>query len=407
MTVATNVPQIQWTPTGLVLPTQAAILAGVQADLNAAFGGNLTFTNLNTPEGQLASSLTAIIANGNAALAYFVTNVDPDVAGSFMQDAVARIYFLNRNAGVATVVQCLCTGLVGTLIPVGALAADTSGNIYACSQAGVIGGGGNVTLEFANQVLGPIACPANTLTQIYQAIPGWDSINNSGAGTVGANVETQAEFALRRAATVAANSQGAGQSIYGAVFEVPGVIDVYYYENDTAGTVTVGSTAYSMGPNSIYVGVVGGAAQAIAQAIFTKKSPGCSMNGNTTQTVTDTSGYQTPVPAYSITFNIPTPTAIKFSVSIKNTAAVPSNIDTLVQNAVIAQFTGGNGAPRARIGSLLLASDFYPAVLAAVGPNVSLLSILLGTSSATLTNYQLGIDQGPTLQSSDVAIVLV
>jgi uncharacterized phage protein gp47/JayE len=390
-----------------VIPSQAAILAGALADVNAAFGNNLNITNLNTPQGQLASSMAAIVSNSYAAIALMVTNMDPDVASGFMQDAVARIYFLNRNAGVATAVECLCTGLAGTVIPAGALALDTSGNIYVCTQGGTIGVGGNVTLEFQNQVLGPIACPSNTLTQIYQTIPGWDSINNTGAGTVGANVETQAEFALRRAATVAANSQGALASIYGAVFEIPGVIDVYCYENVTSGTINVGSTSYSMLPNSIYVGVVGGAATAIAQAIFTKKSPGCNMNGNTSETVTDTSGYQTPVPTYTITFNIPTPTAIKFAVSIKNTTAVPSNINTLVQNAIIAQFTGGNGAPRARIGSLLLVSDFYPAVLAAIGPNVSLLSMLLGTGSATLTNLQLGVDQGPTLQSSDIVVSLV
>ena len=405
--VTTNVPALQWTPQGLIVPTQAAILAGAIADINQAFGGNLNFTNLNTPQGQLASSLAAIIANCYAQIAYFVTQIDPDVAQSFMQDAIARIYFLNRNPGVPTAVQCQCTGLAGTAIPAGAQASDTSGNLYVCAGAGVIGSGGTVTLEFENVVAGPIACPENTLTDIYQAIPGWDSIGNSAPGIVGANVETQAAFALRRAATVAALSQGAGPSVYGAVFEVPGVIDVYYVENDTNATVNVGSTNYPLLPYSMYVGVVGGVAAAIAQAIYLKKSPGCNMNGNTTVVVTDTSGYQTPIPVYNITFNIPTPTPILFAVQIASGSYVPANIAAIVQAAIIAQFTGTNGAPRARIGSLLLVSDFYPPVLAAIGQNVSLLSILLGVSAATLTNYQLGIDQAPTIQASNISVSVV
>ena len=113
MTDTSSVPVIQWTPTGLVLPTEAAILAGVQADMNAAFGGNLN-PALQTPQGQIASSETAIIADKNAAIAQLVDQVDPDNATGFMQDAIARIYFLNRNPGLPTTVQVTCVGDLGT-----------------------------------------------------------------------------------------------------------------------------------------------------------------------------------------------------------------------------------------------------------------------------------------------------
>ncbi len=402
------VPQIQWTPTGLVVPTAASVLAGVQADINAAFGGNLNFTNSQTPQSQLATSWAANINAANAALAYFVNNIDPDVASGFMQDAVGRIYFRNRNPGLPTVVQCVCTGAVGTVIPVGARAQDTSGNLYVSTAAGTIGSGGTVTIPFQNIVLGPIAAPANTVTGIYLQIPGWDSINNPTAGVIGANVESQAAFALRLAASVAVNSQGALQSIYGAVFNVPDVIDVYCYENDSNVAITVGATNYSMLPNSIYVGVAGGSSAAIAQAIYTKKTPGCNMNGNTTVVVSDTSGYQTPVPTYNITYNALTDVPIYFAVQIQNSAALPSNITTLVQNAIIAQFTGSNGAPRARAGALLLASQYYAPIIAISPNSISLISVLVGLSSpAGLSNVTLGIDQEPTITAANISVALV
>ncbi len=55
-----------------------------------------------------------------------------------MQDAIARIYFLERNPAEPTTVQALCTGLAGVEIPVGALAVAEDGNQYICTQAGTI-----------------------------------------------------------------------------------------------------------------------------------------------------------------------------------------------------------------------------------------------------------------------------
>ena len=60
--MTTAVPPIVFTPTGLDVPTAAEVLAGVQTDINAAFGGNIN-PALNTPQGQLASSETAVIVD--------------------------------------------------------------------------------------------------------------------------------------------------------------------------------------------------------------------------------------------------------------------------------------------------------------------------------------------------------
>jgi Baseplate J-like protein len=397
-TPTTSVPAIEFTPTGIVLPAESAILAGVQEDINGAFGGNLN-PALNTPQGQLASSTTAIIADANSAIAELVDQVDPDNATGFMQNAVARIYFLTRNPGTYTTVQCQLLGELGVTVPVGAQAEDTSGNIYTCQESGTFGPSGTMTLPFANTSIGPIACPANTLTKIYVAIPGWDAINNSGAGVEGSNVETASEFEFRRQNSVAVNANGSIQAIYGNVFQVPGVIDCFVSENVTSNPISgpvngnPNSTNYTLVPYSIYVAVTGGLAASVAQAIWQKKNEGSGMNGNTTVTVLDTSGYSFPQPAYPITFNIPNPTAFKLIVNIKNTSSLPSTIVADVQAACVAQFNGVVGATtgagitiqtsgqRVRIGSLMLAAAFYGPVATCEGPSVpvGVLSIFIGS----------------------------
>lgn len=403
--MTTNVPPVQFTPTGLIVPQESEVLTGVQADYDDAFGGDLN-PSLETPQGQLASSTAAIVADANAVFAEFVNQVDPDTASGFMQDAIARIYFLDRQPAAPTVVVCELTGNPGTVIPVGAQAADTSGNRYVSLEGGSIPPTGTLTLSFANTLDGPIPCPAATLTVIFKAITGWDTINNVAPGLLGSDVESQAAFAYRRAQSVALNARGSLPSIYAAVFDVDDVLDVYATENTTSVVVNVGATNYPLAPHSLYVAAVGGESDAIAKAIWTKKDVGCDYNGNTTVVVTDDSGYLPPLPTYNVKFERPAALPILFEVQIQDDPGLPSNIVDLVKAAIIGTFNGVDGGTRVRIGSLLLASKFYPGVIR-IGPEVSVLSILLGSVTPTLTSQLIGIDQAPTVDAADITVTLV
>jgi hypothetical protein len=194
-------------------------------------------------------------------------------------------------------------------------------------------------------------------------------------------------------------------SIYAAVLNVSGVLDAYAIENNTGATVNTGATAYPVIAHSIYVAVVGGLSSDVAQAIWSKKAPGCDYNGNTSVTIYDTT-YNYPYPSYVVKYMIPAALPIKFAVSLQNNLNLPANITILVQNAIIAAFNGIDGGSRARIGSMIVAGRFYAGV-AATSPYTAVLSILLGTSSPTLTNLTVGIDQTPTIAASDISVTLV
>lgn len=400
--MASSVPQISFTPAGLVLPTEAAILAGVQADINTAFGGGVNAA-LETPQGQLASSEAAVIADKNSEVAFIVNQIDPQYADGRFQDAIARIYYLTRKPATSTSVTATLGGVPTTVIPAGTLAQDTGGNTYSLTANATIGGGGTVNAEFQNIATGPIPCPSNSLIKVYQAISGWDTITNVAAGTLGQDVETREDFEYRRRNSVALNAKGTPESIYAAVFAVANVLDVYVIDNPTGVTVNTGATNYPVIAHSVYVAVVGGIDSDIAAAIWGKKDVGCDYNGNTSVTVTDTSGYSYPYPTYTVKFERPSSLAIKFAVSIVNDPSLPSDIVTLVKNAIIARFNGTDGTTRERIGSTIFASRYY----GAIPGSASLISILIGTATPTLTQVAVGIDQKPTLTGSDITVTLV
>jgi len=405
--MSTSVPAIEWTSEGVVLPTDAEILSGRQSDIDTAFGGGVN-PALSTPQGQISSSDSAIIADKNSSIAYIANQVDPQYAEGRFQDAIGRIYFMTRNAASSTVVIATIGGIPGSYVPDGSLALDTSQNVYQLLGAVTIGPSGTIPAEFANVATGPIPCPSGSLTQLYRAVPGWDTVTNSGAGILGSEVESSQAFELRRQHSVALNSHGTVDAIFANVYAVPGVLDCYVIDNPSGNTVNYGTTNYPLLPHSVYVAVVGGSASEIAQAIWLAKDAGCNYNGNTTKTVYDTrSQYAPNYPSYQVKFNIPTATPVYFAVSVQNSSILPSNYVTLIKNAIIAQFNGENNNTPAGIASVILALNYVGAIIAAVS-GISLVSIFVGLSGpGTLYEVSMGIDQQPTLDAANITVTAI
>lgn len=399
MAVTTNVPFPEFTSAGFTAPATADVLDGVFQDIDSAFGGGLN-PALDTPQGQLASSEAAVIDNTNAQFVFMTQMFDPAYSFGRYQDALSRIYFISRNPAQPTVVEALCTGLEGVFIDVGSLAVSVDGQQYVSTQSGTIPASGELTLSFACTTTGPIPCPAGTLNQIYRSIPGWDSITNPTDGVLGNNVEGRDAFEARRAATVANNSIGSLPSVLGSVLTVPDVIDAYVTENVNNTVTTIGGV--SLLANSIYVAVVGGDTQAVGEAIWRKKAPGCAYTGNTSVTVLDTSeGYVSPYPTYLVKFERPEALTIVFDVEINNTQAVPADAAEQIQNAIISAFAGLDGGQRATIGGTVFASRFYCSI-AALGRWAQIVSLTIGSKNTPSAQFT-GSIAGTTLTVSAVS----
>lgn len=369
------VPSVTWGDRGFIAPSGPAVLAGVQGDISAAFGRNLNY-QLTTPQGQIASSEAAVIIDTNSIFVYYTNQVDPAYATGRMQDAIARIYFLTRKPAEPTVLQLQLSGQLGVVIPIGASVIDAAGNIYLSVESGTIPSSGLLSLPFACQQVGPTAVPDEV--GVYQAIPGWDSATIL-SGTVGQNTESRSQFETRRRQSVAHNAVGILDAVLGAVLGVSGVLDAYVTENDLSTPVTRGG--YQLAANSIYVAVVGGSPDDVARAIWSKKAPGCTYNGNTTVQVEDNNAaYSPPRPTYQVRYETPASLPVLYEVVISDGPTVPADAGTQIQDIILAAFNGEDGGERARIGSTIYATRYVPAVLA-LGSWVQLQSLRIGSSN--------------------------
>ena len=404
MSYTSNVPACTLTTTGFVAPSEQAILTGELADLSAAFSsqGSLN-TGLSTPQGQLASSITAIIGDGNNQFLALANGVDPATATGRMQDAIGYIYFLERLPATPTTVPVLCYGANNVVIPAGVALASDGTYQYANSSAVTISASGSVSASFTNTLPGPFPCASNSLT-ISQLISGWDSITNS-AGVAGSYVETAQAFELRRQQSVEVNSVNTNQAVFGAVLSA-GATTAYVVDNPTSGTLVVGGVTLTA--NSLYVAALGGTSANIATAIWNKKPPGCNyQSGTNTVTVVDSNpAYNGSGPSYSVTYTVPSAVTINMAISIKNSSAVPSNAQAQIQTVYGESFAGLDGQPPvSQIGKEVFAARFYDSItaLGAWAQNITALNVGTGTPS---TPYQaININQYPALGT--VALTLV
>lgn len=398
MTIKTNVPSIEFTPQGLILPTEQEILKGVLADFNVAFGGKLS-QNLETPQGQFASSIAAIIAEKNNQIAWLVNNLDPAYSDGFMQDAIAKIYFVKRKGQVNSTAVCVFTGLPGTVLPKGLSVKDSNNNEWLLEEEISILSSGQV--EGRMQAKGIYGAKAGTISHIHQAIVGLDRVTNPQDAIEGIALENRKDFAERVRKSVAKNAKGTPESVYANVSDLVGVSDCYVIDNPKGVSVTVGSSQRTIEPHSIYVAVIGGEDEEIAKTILTYAGNGCDFNGNTTVNVTD-NNYTDPKPTYEVKFMRPSGIPIYFEVKLKRGSVIGS--DLLVKETLTKSF---QSLSKSKIGATIYAVEFVADLVKAL-PNDHLLGVKVGLQSNSYTeSVTVGIDQYPTISAENVNVVLV
>lgn len=403
----TAVPAVTFSKTGLLVPDEVDILNGRLSDFSTALGSAMG-TSLTSPQGQLAMSDAAIIADKNDQLLAIANQVNPDYSSGRFQDAIGRIYFIDRIGATGTTVTGICSGLVGTLIPAGSMAQDEAGYLFISLSDATIGTNGSVDVVFQNLTTGPIGCAIGALHKVYKAIPGWSGITNRAAGVPGNNEEGRADFEQRRRNAVANNARNTLNAIRGEILSnVPGVVDVYVTHNPTSTERRVGASNYLLKKNSFYVGVYGGKAEDIADAIWRKAPPGVDMNGDLSHTIADTDGYDPPYPEYVITWQGLKPVSIYVQVSLRKSEYLPSEIVEQVKEKIVDAFNGTDGGNRARAAATVAAGRFYAGIYAIDSANVDILGITLSRKGSEYSSsLTFGIDEIPTLDPNNISLEL-
>jgi uncharacterized phage protein gp47/JayE len=159
------------------------------------------------------------------------------------------------------------------------LGGDIDGLIFWCTPAAI------QALEKGN-----LPAPAGALVEIVTPVTGMDAVNNFLAVEPGRDIETDAEYRLRRSQSLAVAGAATVEAIRARILDpvrgVADVLDAFVFENDTDAVVE------GRDPHSIEVVVSGGDEQDIADFLWLVKAGGIKTVGQIPKTVTDSMGVE-------------------------------------------------------------------------------------------------------------------
>ena len=361
-----------------------------------------------TPQGQIIDAETLAITQKDAELAFLANMFNPKTARGIWQDALAEIYFIKRKKAVNSRCYCVLTGLKGTVIEKGSkIQSEADGTYWNLLENATIQNNGSVIALFECETEGAVIASPNTLTKIITTVAGWDTVNNSQAATVGTLEESQQAFEKRRYDSVALNSRGTTSSVYARVLQLDNVVGCYVVDNKTNIVKTIDD--YELKPHSIYVAVLGGSNQEIAEAIYKSLSAGCDYNGNTTIDVTD----ENTKSVESVTFMRPIQQNVYIKVNLFN-KDLPNDYENLIKKAVINNFYGldleveiaGETLSRVIMHDDVYSSRFLPSILNA---NInSLLSVQVSLDNVDFSDFvHIQLDKEPVLIADNITINVI
>tara|TARA_R110001606_G_scaffold141321_2_gene280487 strand:- start:17492 stop:18691 length:1200 start_codon:yes stop_codon:yes gene_type:complete len=294
-------------------------------------------SDLDTKDGTIAdiliSSDTTARSKTQQVLALFANQINPKIAGGKFLDSIWALTDGERSQATSTTVVATIGGIAGTIIHDGSVAVTTDGYRFILVGSINIPVSGSIQANFASETKGSIPCPVNSLTSIGDGgVLGWETINNSSAGVLGVNIQSDISARADRILTLSKVSKGAVNSIISGLYAITDVNSLIFRKNDASTSEVIHNV--TLLPKSLYICIDGGGNEEIAKALEEYKSIGCAYNhgGGINQTVTFTSE-DTGQP-YTVLFDRPNIIPIKIKITVK---VGSSAIDTTeeIKNSIL------------------------------------------------------------------------
>lgn len=270
---------------GVHIPTYEDRLSALLTSYRAIFGPEANL-EISSPDYQLLSLFARALDDLSQIVLVDFASRNPLYASGVGLDLLLPLLGLSRGGATYSTVPLRLTGTPLAVLPAAPEALDDAGYRWACQTAGIqLDESGQSLVLAVCATPGAISAPAGSVRHLVSPVPGLSAVVNPSAATPGTEAETDASCRarLRQAATAPALTPL--EAIRDAVASVPGVLACAVYENDTEET-----DAKGIPPHAICVVIAGGAAGAVAQAIFAKKAPGIGTHGTLSTQIQDAFG---------------------------------------------------------------------------------------------------------------------
>jgi len=341
-------------------------LTALQEAMRAIFGPTLNL-DPDTMDGQALGIYAESISNLDQLAEDVYHSFNPQSATGVALSRLVQLNGIRRIEGTYSTVTLRCVGSQGTVIPAGSLVKSTATNAtFQTMSDATIPASGQIDVEARSSVKGAILAPAGTLTKIDTPIYGWQTATNLLDATPGRDEETDEQLRLRRRASTSTPGQAIVDAIYGALTNIPSVLQARVYENDqdTVQPVT------GLPPHSIYCIVEGGTDADILKTIWLKKTAGTTTYGTTSGTVNDSMGNP-----HTLKFSRPSDVNVYAVVNLHTRSGWPTDGVQRIKDALTAWAVSNQS-----IGEEVIHSRLFDPINSIPGHSID--SLYIGTAAA-------------------------
>ena len=387
--------------TGVIVADTADIKAEVEAEWVTTFGADINL-DPSTPQGLQITADTVFRSSFVRNNADVANQINPNLAGGVFLDAIGGLTGFERTSASTTFVPSVAlTGVPGSSIIAGSRAKTAAGDLFESLSTVVLDGSGNATVDFQSVVSGAIPCAVNTLTNIVDAVLGWETVNNPNAATVGTETQSDAQYRIDRNNQIAIQGSGTANAVFSRVSAVTGVLSLQFRENIHNITETIDGV--SLVANSVWVCVQGGTDADVGQALLAAKSSGSGWNGSTSVSVVEPNSGQ----VYTVSFDRPTPEALYVRATIRQIVPVV-NVADAVKTAILTWAVNGvPGIPGCIVGNDISPIEISAAITAQI-QGLFVQKIELSDDGATwqTIEYPIAINEVATIASTHISVIV-
>lgn len=312
---------------GIVVADTDSVYQEVEQEYKKAFGDDLV-TTADSPAGVLITAETIARTNTAQSMAEVANQINPNIASGVFLDAIWSLTGGARTKATSTSVEATLTGVAGTVIPAGSQAKTADEDIFSLVSDTLIPASGSTTATFLSIEKGAIPCTAGALNTIVSQVLGWETINNTGAGTLGLETQSDIEAREQRKLELAIIGRSTVEAICSALYSLVDVKSLSFRENIASSTQTI--DGIQMIAHSIYVCVDGGTDEEIAKALLENKTLGAGYNGSQEVSIIEPISGQ----KYTVKFDRPKIVQIQVKISVKVISYTGSAQD-FVKNAIL------------------------------------------------------------------------
>ncbi len=316
--------------TGASFDAYADLASTVEDLLQTAFGDNVN-TTADSVFGHIKDIQALALAEQNEIAEYVKDAMDPSAAAGAALSALVLLNGIQRQEADYSTVTLTCTSLpAGTTIPAGSLVSDPdSAYQWATDSQLVIGASTTGTVSATCTDEGAVTAVADSITQIDTPVYGWGSVTNAASASAGQVEEADGTLRSRRTTVAKRASSVSTSAVYAAVTDVTGVTDCLVLEN------TSGSTdAYGVPAGNMWVIVLGGADDDIAEAMSAHKAGGVGFYGSSSGTYDNTTTGLTE----TYYFDRPSDVEVYVTVNVSTDSDYPVDGDDDISDALVAYF---------------------------------------------------------------------